>query len=93
MSLAMGQRRPCQACGEELIGALTVKGNVAPITVAEKDNGNVWLGRRVTPGGPQIRCMTLAGPLLEKAREQEMPLHLNHFAECPAASRFSRAGM
>lgn len=85
-----GQRWTCE-CGERLVGALTVNGKVAPITVADYDDGNVWLGRRMTPEGPdgyEVICAVLAGPLLEKGRESGMALHRNHFYGCPLADRF-----
>jgi hypothetical protein len=90
-----GERKDCEACGTAMIGALTVKGKVAPIEVATHDDGNVWLGRRAPgdlhdPGGRVVVCATLAGPLLEKAREVGIALHHNHFATCPQRDRFKR---
>lgn len=38
-----GQRWECE-CGQELVGAVTINGKVAPITVDPKPNGNVWIG-------------------------------------------------
>lgn len=89
-----GERWNCAACGEMLIGALTIAGKVAPITVTPYDTddamaGNVWLGRR--KDGTVI-CATLSGALLEKARAEGLALHLNHFANCPDKARFARAG-
>ncbi len=88
-----GERWNCEGCGEALVGALTLKGAVAPITLASYDEddamaGNVWLGRR--KDGTVI-CATVGGPLLEEARRQGMSLHLNHFANCPEKERFARS--
>ena len=87
-----GERWACAGCGEQLVGALTIKGNVAPITLAVYDvddamAGNVWLGRR--KDGTVI-CATLSGPLLDEARRQGIALHLNHFANCPERARFTK---
>lgn len=87
-----GQRWTCDACGEQLIGALTISGKVAPITLLVYDHhdpmeGNVWLGRR--KDGTVI-CVTLSGALLDKARAEGLALHLNHFANCPERARFER---
>lgn len=38
----------------------------------------------------EVRCATIAGPLLDKAREQGMALYLNHFADCPDRQRYTR---
>lgn len=38
----------------------------------------------------EVRSMVLSGPILEKAREQGMSVHRNHFASCPDAERFRR---
>lgn len=84
--LRVGEKKTCK-CGAKIIGAETVKGKTAPVEVAANEKGNVWLGRGVDG---QVRCATLAGPLLEKAREVGMALHLNHFASCPHAREFSR---
>jgi hypothetical protein len=94
MARKQGERWNCEACGEALVGALTINGKVAPVEVLDKPNGNVWLGRRSTPEGPdftEVRCATLSGPLLEKAREAGISLHLNHFAYCPERERFARS--
>lgn len=86
-----GDRWECE-CGEQLVGALTSTGKVAPITLAVYDEtdpmaGNVWLGRR--KDGTVI-CLTISGPLLDLARREGLALHLNHFATCPNAERFQR---
>ncbi len=91
--LAPGERRDCEGCGEQIVGALTINKKVAPITIAvygEDDEmpGNVWLGRN---GAGEIVCATLGGPLLEEARRVGIGLHLNHFANCPERKRFERS--
>jgi hypothetical protein len=90
-----GERKPCAACGVPLVGALTIKGKVAPIEVASREDGNVWLGLKAPraqddPGDSVVVCATLAGALLEKAREVGIALHMNHFATCPDRDRFKR---
>lgn len=86
-----GDRWECE-CGEQLVGALTSTGKVAPITLAVYDEsdamaGNVWLGRR--KDGTVI-CLTIGGPLLDLARAEGLALHLNHFANCTAREKFAR---
>ncbi len=83
-----GDRWDCEACGEPLVGALTINKKVAPIELAIADAGNVWLGRSKSG---EVICATLGGPLLEKAREVGIALHLNHFAYCPQRERFARS--
>lgn len=92
----MAERQPGQhwtcSCGERLVGALTIAGKVAPITLAVYDAddtmpGNVWLGRR--KDGTVI-CVTLSGELLEKAQAEGLALHLNHWANCPERERYKR---
>lgn len=80
-----GERWPCEACGEVLIGALTVNLKVAPVEAVIAEDGNVWLGRRADG---TIICATLAGALLDKAREVGITLHHNHFATCVDKERF-----
>lgn len=84
MSLQVNERRACQGCGEEIVGARTINGRVAPITVKAYDQGNVWLGKREG----DLIAATLGGPLIEKAKESGIELHLNHFANCPEKGRF-----
>lgn len=83
-SRTAGERWTC-VCGEELVGALTINQKVAPVTLRCKDNGNVWLGRN---SEGVVICATLGGPLLDKARDVGVTLHLNHFADCPDRARF-----
>lgn len=92
-----GEQRPCEACGEELIGARTRTGKVAPITVQHYEDGNVLLHRvhertegiAGVPHGIKVVCAwVLAGDTLEKARENGVELRRNHFYGCPDAQRF-----
>jgi hypothetical protein len=88
-----GERWACEGCGCNLVGALTINGKVAPVELGTHTDGNVGLGRRDTPEGPEgseVVCATLGGPLLEKAREAGIALHMNHFATCPERERFQR---
>jgi hypothetical protein len=86
MKLEQGQRKKCEACGADLIGARTKDGKIAPITEHSQYNGNVLLFK--SAGG--IECRTFAGATLEKLHEQTVPLRLNHFANCPHKERFER---
>lgn len=91
-----GERKSCAACGVAMVGALTVRGKVAPIELATSDDGNVWLGLKAPrseddPGDSVVVCATLAGPLLDKARDVGIALHHNHFTTCPKAERFKRS--
>lgn len=83
---AAGERWTC-TCGAPLLGAMhpdTEK--VAPITVAEKDDGNVLVyGNR-----EGVLCYR---PVRDEAalawlRKSKVPLRLNHFADCPDRARY-----
>lgn len=94
MAREEGERWECEACGTHLVGALTIKRKVAPIEVLAVDpteenamKGNVWLGRN---SDGEVICATLSGELLAQATEAGIALHLNHFATCKDAMRFSR---
>lgn len=77
-------------CGAQLVGALTIKGKVAPIELApdEQGRGNVWLGRRADG---TVICATLSGLLVEEAKLVGIPLRLNHFAYCPERESYDHA--
>jgi len=78
------QEARCSSCGARLIWAQHSKTKKpAPITADPKDNGNVLVFRSWPEGEPTYTLLspTLAG-LLRKA---EVPLRLNHFADCPYA--------
>ena len=94
MSLTSGERWTCR-CGEALIASPNSKtGNLAPITVEPKDNGNVLLYRVETPEGPEPAEVqhTVIGKaeVREYLHERHVPLRLNHFADCPLANQFQR---
>lgn len=93
-ALREGESKACEACQEPMIGALTINGKVAPVELRAHDNGNVWLGRGVARDGcgvGPVICATLAGDILDKAREVGIALHMNHFATCPERERFERS--
>ncbi len=81
-----GDQWKCE-CGEKIIGALTINKKVAPVVLRPADNGNVWIGRNAEG---MVVCATLGGPLLDKAREVGLQLHLNHFSDCPLREKFAR---
>lgn len=89
-ALKAGETKRCEACGEPLIGAQTKAGNVAPITLNPKEDGNVLLYR---PTGDENASGTVAARVMspvviEYLRDQGVPLRLNHFADCPERERF-----
>lgn len=77
----------CSACGQALTWALTPAGKRAPINTDPSDTGNVLIlqPRNLT----EKLAITLSGPTLNLARASGLPLHLNHFADCPDADRFT----
>lgn len=85
--LRIGERRPCEACGTAIVGARTRSGAKAPVVLEPSDIGNVLLFR--TPSG-DTECRTFSGAVLEKLREEGVPLRVNHFANCPERERFER---
>jgi hypothetical protein len=85
--LAQGEKRDCVACGKPLIGARTKDGAVAPITLDVQVKGNVLLFQ----SSVGIEGRVFAGDVLDKLKEQGVPLRLNHFADCPDAERFRAA--
>lgn len=78
----------CTACNCELIWAVTPSGKRAPINLERDPNGNVLVLQPRNLG--QVLAVTLSGESLKLAREQGLPLHLNHFADCIAAEDFKR---
>lgn len=86
--LARNERKQCEACRAEMIGAAHVRtGTVAPILLEPSDDGNCLLWRTsegatyATVGKAEVR---------EYLRNAGVPLRLNHFADCPHAARFTR---
>lgn len=93
MARRAGERWECEGCGQALVGALTINHKVAPVEMATREDGNVWLGRR---SDGTVICATLSGLLIEEARRVGIALRRNHWSDkdCPfvVARRASRAG-
>lgn len=87
--LQPGERKACEACGKEMIGALTVKGNTAPIELepAPAGQGNIWLGKNSVG---TVICASLSQALVAEANAVGLVLRVNHFATCPERERFGR---
>jgi hypothetical protein len=79
-----GQRWNCAACGEPLVGALTIKGMVAPVEVKPSEGANCFLFRN----GGVVHVATAAGEHLDWLREQGVELRFNHFATCESKDQF-----
>lgn len=79
-----GETWSCEACHTALIGARTKDGKVAPITFNVQSSGNVLLFK----SSVGIECRTFAGGMLDGLRDQQVPLRLNHFADCPSRDSF-----
>jgi hypothetical protein len=77
----------CSACGQHLTWALTTAGKKAPINTEPSDNGNVLILQPKSLG--EKLAITLSGDALDLARKHGLPLHLNHFADCPEAEQFA----
>lgn len=82
-----GGRRPCRACGAELVFALTPTGSAAPVTMEPRDHGNVLLFRGLEG---EMRCAQLDPGIAATLKSQGVPLRLNHFADCPERDRFKK---
>jgi hypothetical protein len=80
----------CSACGQPLTWALTTAGKRAPINTQPSDNGNVLVLQPRSLG--EKLAITLSGDALDLARKHGLPLHLNHFADCPERDRFAAGG-
>ena len=79
-----GKRWNCKACGEPLIGAITKHGKVAPIEVAENEQGNCVLFWR----DGKVHTSVIGADAREHIGEMQIPIHHNHFATCVAAEQF-----
>lgn len=97
MSLALGERRACEGCGAQIVGAAQAASpgvaedlsKVAPITALPKENGNLLLWRDATDGEPRYAVVGNVRTV-EYLRALGVPLRLNHFADCPERRRFER---
>ncbi len=86
MARKPGEQWRCEACECRLIGALTIKGKVAPIELEPAQDANCLLYR----AGTETRVATATGDALAWLTAQGVPLRLNHFATCPERERFAR---
>lgn len=89
MSLAPGERRPCSACGTEIIGARssTNPKSVMPIVVEPKANGNVLLQQR-----DGVMTAFVFGDAIVRGALQDkgVVMRVSHFSDCPQAGEFQR---
>jgi hypothetical protein len=86
----------CEGCGASLVWAVSgydycdeTAGKRSPIVAApDAEKGNVLL---LAPSGlASPLAVVLSGELLQEARAANVPLHLNHFADCPKREAFRR---
>ena len=79
-----GEATTCRACGEAIVYLRSeTTGKLAPITLATYPNGNI----AELPGN-QYRTFGRDRAAAQRADGRE--LRLNHFVNCPHASRFGR---
>lgn len=86
-ALQPGEKRPCQACGVEMIGGLTLQGKVAPVEAEPSAGGNVLLQRHADG---TVAAVTFGNDTADALRQRGVELRLNHFASCPERERFNR---
>jgi hypothetical protein len=89
VSLAPGERRPCEACGVEIVGARSASNpkSVMPIVVAPHENGNVLIQQK----DGELLAFVFGEPLIrDKLREKGVVMRISHFADCPGADQFHR---
>jgi hypothetical protein len=80
----------CSACGAPLWWTLTPRGNRGPIDAEPSSDGTVLV---LQPRGlDALLAVMLSGDTLIKARNAGVPLHKSHFATCPNADEFKKAG-
>ena len=89
MSLAPGERRPCSACGVEIIGAQASSNpkSVMPIVLEPHPNGNVLLQQK----DGTMTAFVFGSPVIRTAlQEAGVVMRISHYADCPAAGEFRR---
>jgi len=87
VSLAPGERRPCSACGVEIIGARSSSNpkSVMPIVLEPHPNGNVLLQQK----DGTMTAFVFGNAVIRTAlQEAGVVMRISHFASCPDASRF-----
>jgi len=77
----------CDGCGAPLIWTVTPAGARAPINEGLDPNGNILLIR--PKGLGVILAVTLSGATLKGAQSRSLPLHTNHFSDCPQRDQFT----
>jgi hypothetical protein len=89
MSLAPGERRPCTACGTEIIGARSASNPkmVLPVVVEPHPNGNVLLQQK---DGELVGFVFGNAVVRTALQEAGVVMRLNHFADCAQAETFRR---
>jgi hypothetical protein len=91
MSLAPGERRPCSACGVEIIGARSASNpkSVMPIVVEPNANGNVLLQQK----DGELTAFVFGSPVVRTALiEKGVVMRVSHFSDCVGAAGFRRGG-
>jgi len=89
VSLAPGERRPCSACGVEIIGAQASSNpkSVMPIVLEPHPNGNVLLQQK----DGTMTAFVFGSPVIRTAlQEAGVVMRISHYADCPAAGEFRR---
>lgn len=78
----------CRACGIDLLWAISPNGKPCPLVPVPSDDGNVLV--LVPRGLGKALGVVLTGEALKLARAKGVPLHLNHFANCPKRGEFRK---
>lgn len=89
MSLSPGERRPCSACGTEIIGARSASNpkNTMPVVVEPNANGNVLLQQK----DGVLTGFVFGDPVVRGAlQDAGVVMRVNHFADCAGAEKFRR---
>jgi hypothetical protein len=87
--LSPGDRRPCAACGEPLVGARssTNPRSVMPVVATPHPNGNVLLQQK----DGVLVGFVIANPMLRQMLlDMGVVMRVNHFADCPHAAEFRK---
>ena len=78
--------RECEACGAFMLFAVTPQGRRQVVDYRPSAEGNILV---LQPSGwGDLLSIVLSGDGLERARQRQMDLRLDHHATCPDADRF-----